>query len=1005
MSAVDLMCDEYNGVGRIRQEGSQVKVVVVVVGQTTSTTTIPYIPTSTSIPKMNRALHCRSQSQSIINLGISLVYLSFTTQTAMPQKASDLMVADREREADVVDRHPSIYLAVHHWDAPPRWNSHPELLEYSITRHDPTTMDPNLSRRPTVDRNRELNKGTNISSARAVPVGDSSPARAFGEERVRVTLLLMLMPMLSRILIQRLHQRFRQRRLCCDFVTAPSGPTVLLVLGLLFPFLLLIVIVILHISRSPDRGRRDFPQSRDHRILCCCRCCYWYLVMLLRRVSRHPLLARLSILSSFRHNRQQSRTLWFLHGPQYPLGALRIVFSTAGLSGGNFSPLPRSRLWPLSRTTTLQCPSTLGLFLCHCDSGNEIQKPFSVCLRWYRRYLDQQCTHMRQAVNHAQVVDLIATRAILMCRPDATIVAVEDAVTPLIPRSQFGRHFGASLAHRHGFFFLQGQSQLARFPGTFQPGRRSRQQSRAVFVLVSFSARLKDLKGRLSQILLVALAQVMDSNQQRIVHDLESLQKRDISPLDVFFPEVSADRRTLEVEHLMNIPVWWEQVVHDDKVDFPTVRDLDPMQPIKLADQRVGIVQHMAVVVPQNLSQKLMLGVMDGFDNVFVVAGKIKKRARLSRTAQFRQDVFASQTDQIVGWIETKGCPEMPENPGSFPVISKLNLCLASKSASVNSRSIFALVLDTVNRMPVSILYAVTQLAWPSSTFLPTITRSSSSSSLFFRRLALFCLINSVQRAASSSGGTSSKCESDCIDRVVRRTSPSDARRASSEGPAENEKSREVRPVAMFGFGTCNVWRARPSDRAVSGTVEAIWRLFVRRRHHSAVGQVLISRILHARQFGQSIGRAVAVVPEILELIQSVIGQGRRFHARSVGICEDAADGFVMGLSGRTVKGGVGTVGEDGERRLRSHGWHLRCERRGLFLLCGYVGGGGNCIIVGEVSGKGTLLSRIDGASRERTSELNLAETATLQCTGAGTAVITETRRAVGLIDVRAESG
>ena len=76
-----------------------------------------------------------------------------------------------------------------------------------------------------------------------------------------------------------------------------------------------------------------------------------------------------------------------------------------------------------------------------------------------------------------------------------------------------------------------------------------------------------------------------------------------------------------------------------------------------------------------------------------------------------------------------------------------------------------------------------------------------------------------------------------------------------------------------------------------------------------------------------------------------------------------------------------------------------------MFLLCGYVGGGGNCIIVGEVSGKGTLLSRIDGASRERTSELNLAETATLQCTGAGTAVITETRRAVGLIDVRAESG
>ena len=40
--------------------------------------------------------------------------------------------------------------------------------------------------------------------------------------------------------------------------------------------------------------------------------------------------------------------------------------------------------------------------------------------------------------------------------------------------------------------------------------------------------------------------------------------------------------------------------------------------------------------------------------------------------------------------------------------ISKENLCLAPKSAGVNSRSIFALMRDTVNRIPVNMLYAVT---------------------------------------------------------------------------------------------------------------------------------------------------------------------------------------------------------------------------------------------------------------------------------------------------------
>ena len=47
--------------------------------------------------------------------------------------------------------------------------------------------------------------------------------------------------------------------------------------------------------------------------------------------------------------------------------------------------------------------------------------------------------------------------------------------------------------------------------------------------------------------------------------------------LGVFPP----DRAPLEIIRLVNIPMGWEQVVHDDKVDFATMRQLDTVQAVK----------------------------------------------------------------------------------------------------------------------------------------------------------------------------------------------------------------------------------------------------------------------------------------------------------------------------------------------------------------------------------------------------------------------------------------
>lgn len=152
----------------------------------------------------------------------------------------------------------------------------------------------------------------------------------------------------------------------------------------------------------------------------------------------------------------------------------------------------------------------------------------------------------------------------------------------------------------------------------------------------------------------------------------------------------------------------------------------------------------MVVVILQNLSQELMLGMMNRFDDIFVISREVKETSTLSGGSQFRKNVFACQRHEIIRRIQLESCPKTSKYPWrvvlEFEVvlcrwgqlipgtvysisqvlshmlivtyISNENLCLASKSASVNGLSSFAFVLETVKRMPVNMLYAVTQLTW-----------------------------------------------------------------------------------------------------------------------------------------------------------------------------------------------------------------------------------------------------------------------------------------------------
>jgi hypothetical protein len=47
------------------------------------------------------------------------------------------------------------------------------------------------------------------------------------------------------------------------------------------------------------------------------------------------------------------------------------------------------------------------------------------------------------------------------------------------------------------------------------------------------------------------------------------------------------------------------------------------------------------VVVPQNLSEKLVLGVVNGLDDVFVISREIEEAPALARGAKLGKDVLA----------------------------------------------------------------------------------------------------------------------------------------------------------------------------------------------------------------------------------------------------------------------------------------------------------------------------------------------------------------------------
>ena len=141
---------------------------------------------------------------------------------------------------------------------------------------------------------------------------------------------------------------------------------------------------------------------------------------------------------------------------------------------------------------------------------------------------------------------------------------------------------------------------------------------------------LENLQSLVAQILLVSSLKIVDADQHRVVHDLQTLQKSNITlhlldkgvllgraklemqvppePVEVLqcgprvlcqfvFLEISTNSTALEIKGPVDVSVRREEIVHDDKMDLAAVGNFDPVEAIELTQKCVWISADMVVIL------------------------------------------------------------------------------------------------------------------------------------------------------------------------------------------------------------------------------------------------------------------------------------------------------------------------------------------------------------------------------------------------------------------------
>lgn len=87
----------------------------------------------------------------------------------------------------------------------------------------------------------------------------------------------------------------------------------------------------------------------------------------------------------------------------------------------------------------------------------------------------------------------------------------------------------------------------------------------------------------------------------------------------------------------------------------------------------------MGVIILQNLPQELVLAMVNRLDDVLVISRKVEKTSTLSWRSQFRQDIFAGQGHEVIGWIKLELCSQMSKHPRGVVLEFEIVFCRGSQ--------------------------------------------------------------------------------------------------------------------------------------------------------------------------------------------------------------------------------------------------------------------------------------------------------------------------------------
>ena len=101
--------------------------------------------------------------------------------------------------------------------------------------------------------------------------------------------------------------------------------------------------------------------------------------------------------------------------------------------------------------------------------------------------------------------------------------------------------------------------------------------------------------------------------------------------LKILLSKLPPNSRSFKVKCLVDVAMWRKEVVHDNEVDFPAIRNFHPVQAIELRYQGIGVGLNMRIVLSKNFPQKLVLSVMDCLDDVLIVPREVEEASTFAR--------------------------------------------------------------------------------------------------------------------------------------------------------------------------------------------------------------------------------------------------------------------------------------------------------------------------------------------------------------------------------------